>query len=137
MDYRKLANIVVAVFVLIRSTGAADEVRNYGETLTQTEVEAALTAEGVGEHFYLTPRDYLNAQPVVIKPYDPVQLRTQAISNLNTDNQATSKLQRAVFLVTLDEINLIRSLLVPAQSPRTVTQFKNAVQNKLTSGAAD
>ncbi len=63
--------------------------------------------------------------------------RASAISELNTGTQPLTKLERAILLVTLDEVNLIRSLLVPAQPPRTITQFKNAVQTKINSGAAD
>lgn len=63
--------------------------------------------------------------------------RAAAITQLNIDPSGNAKVIRAVFLVTLDEVNLIRSLLVPAQPARTMTQFRTAVQNKINSGAAD
>lgn len=68
---------------------------------------------------------------------DPAPLRTQAISELLTDGSPNAKFIRAVLLVILDEINVIRALLPGPPSPRTVTQLKNAVQAKITSGASD
>lgn len=63
--------------------------------------------------------------------------RADAVTQLNTDPSANAKVIRAVFLVTLDEINVIRGLLVPSQPPRTMAQFRTAVANKINSGAAD
>lgn len=63
--------------------------------------------------------------------------RNAAVSNFNSSSDAINKLQRAVVLVILDEINLIRGLLVPSQQPRTIAQLKTAIQNKINSGAAD
>lgn len=88
---------------------------------TPTEMQTALTACQAA----LTPSGILSAQ------------RTGAVNELTNDPTANAKFIRAVFLVELDEINLIRSLLVPSQTPRTVAQFKTAVQNKINSGSAD
>lgn len=44
---------------------------------------------------------------------------------------------RALVLVLLDEINVIRSKLVPALTPRTIAQLKTAVRNKIDAGDAD
>lgn len=63
--------------------------------------------------------------------------RTQAIGELTSGTQPLTKLQRAILLVILDEINVIRGLLVPSQIARTAVQFRNAVQAKINSGAAD
>lgn len=61
--------------------------------------------------------------------------RTAAINDLLTDPSPLSKLDRAILLVVLDEVNVIRTQL--ALASRTVAQFKTAVQTKLNSGAAD
>jgi hypothetical protein len=68
---------------------------------------------------------------------DPIPLRTNAISLLNTDTSPNSKFVRAVLLVVLDEINVIRALLPGPPAARTIAQLKTAIQNKLNSGAAD
>lgn len=64
-------------------------------------------------------------------------LRAGAITALLTDTSVNSKFIRAVLLVLLDEVNVIRTLPALAQSPRTVAQFKTAIQNKINAGAAD
>lgn len=68
---------------------------------------------------------------------DPTPSRNAAAAQLLTGISDQNKLDRAVLLVILDEINTIRALPSLAQSPRTAAQLKTAIQNKLTSGAAD
>jgi hypothetical protein len=72
-----------------------------------------------------------------VVPYDHGTARTDAVSRFVNDPSPDTKLLRAILLAILDEVNVIRGLLVPAQAPRTAAQFRTAVQNKLTSGAAD
>jgi len=68
---------------------------------------------------------------------DPLPLRTNAITLLNSDSSSNSKFVRAVLLVILDEINVIRALLPGPPAARTIAQLKTAVQSKINSGAAD
>ena len=63
--------------------------------------------------------------------------RADAITALLSDPSHNAKFIRAVLLTILDEINTIRALLVPAQAARTPTQMRNAIQNKINSGASD
>ena len=44
---------------------------------------------------------------------------------------------RALMLVVLDEINVIRSKLVPILTPRTMAQLKTAIATKIDAGEAD
>jgi hypothetical protein len=44
---------------------------------------------------------------------------------------------RAFMLVVLDEINIVRARLVPAQAARTKLQLRNAVQSYINDGSAD
>jgi hypothetical protein len=64
-------------------------------------------------------------------------LRSQAGSELTASTHPLTVLQKAILMTVLDEINTIRSLLIPAASARTGAQFKNAVQNKITGGQGD
>lgn len=68
---------------------------------------------------------------------DNTPIRAQALAQFLTSTAPSDKLLRAVLLVILDEVNVIRALPALAQTPRTVNQFKSAVQTKLNSGAAD
>lgn len=68
---------------------------------------------------------------------DPAGPRTDAINLLLSDPSSNSKFIRAVLLVILDEINVIRALLPGPPAPRTAAQFKTAIQNKINSGVAD
>lgn len=127
------------IYVLVHAANG-DSVRAYqGQTIEM--IQSSLSSEGkTGD--VITQADYdafvLAHTPAPLTPTELIaSLRATAIDDLNTGAQPATKLQRAVFLVTLDEINLIRGLLVPAQPPRTITQFKNAVQAKINSGAAD
>lgn len=74
-------------------------------------------------------------------PLTPAQIlaveRAGAIGELLTGTQPLTKLERAILLVILDEVNVIRALLPGPPAPRTITQFKNAVQAKINAGAAD
>src|ERR1051325_9363553 len=49
------------------------------------------------------------------------------------DRYNSGKLERAIALTMLDQINLVRSKLVPALPPITVAQLKTAIENKLDS----
>lgn len=64
-------------------------------------------------------------------------LRSGALDNLNTSPDSVSKLQRAILMVILDEINVIRALLPGPPAQRTIAQMKTAIQNKINAGAAD
>lgn len=127
------------IYVLVHSIDG-DSVRAY-EGQPSSVISTLLTAEGKTGDFITQQQfeDFIVAHTP--PPPTPAEIlstqRAQAIDDLNAGAQPATKLQRAVFLVTLDEINVLRSLLVPAQPPRTVTQFKNAVQAKINSGAAD
>lgn len=63
--------------------------------------------------------------------------RASAISSFLSDTSGNAKVLRAVMLVLLDEVNVIRALLSGPPAARTATQFRTAVQNKINSGAAD
>lgn len=111
------------------------------EGMDAATVTALLTQAGIPFDLIdaATFRNFLAAhQPV---PQTAAQLlafeRTQAVNELTVGTQALTKLQRAILLVILDEINVIRGLLVPSQVARTPAQFKSAIQAKINSGAAD
>lgn len=53
------------------------------------------------------------------------------------DKNPIDKVVRALMLVILDEINLIRSKLSPALAARTAANIKTAMVNKLRDGSAD
>lgn len=72
----------------------------------------------------------------VITP-DHTQPRVDAINELLVDFSGNAKFIRAVLLVILDEVNVIRGLLSPAQPARTVAQLRTAIQNKINAGSAD
>lgn len=128
------------IYVLVHSTGNPDTVRQY-DGQSQATIASLLAGESKTGDFITQQQyqDFIIANtPAPLTPAElTASLRATAIDDLNTDPQPGSKLQRAVLLVTLDEINVIRGLLVPAQNPRTIAQFKNAVQSKINSGAAD
>src|SRR3954469_10785963 len=63
--------------------------------------------------------------------------RVGAVTQMNADASANSKFIRAVLLVILDEVNVIRGNFAPALAARTPAQLKTAIQNKINSGAAD
>jgi len=63
--------------------------------------------------------------------------RAAAITELLSDTSPNAKFIRAVLLVILDEINVIRALLPGPPAARTIAQLKTAVQNKINAGTAD
>jgi hypothetical protein len=87
------------------------------------------------------------------------ELRGGAVTQLNTDPSSNAKVIRAVFLVALDEINVLRQrdrdraddvaaattfanlktrwAARASMDDRTIQQFKNAVENKISTGASD
>lgn len=62
-------------------------------------------------------------------------LRSWALTDLLTSKDSKAVLMRAILLVVLDEVNVIRTQL--GLQARTAAQFRTAVQNKINSGAAD
>ena len=68
--------------------------------------------------------------------WDLQQTRGTAVNNLGVTVDVYMLL-RALMLVLLDEVNLIRSLLVPAQTARTAAQVRTAITNKINAGNAD
>lgn len=93
---------------------------------------------------YLTAHPDLTVQEVdqvtfdaSIVVVDPAPSRTAAITELLTGTTDEAKLNRAILLVILDEVNVIRALLPGPPAARTVAQLKTAIQNKLNAGTAD
>lgn len=80
-------------------------------------------------------------QPVMDSDTTPAAItavqRAGALTQFLSDPAPTSKLERAILLVILDEVNVIRALLPGPPAPRTITQFRAAVQAKINAGAAD
>lgn len=90
---------------------------------------------------------------------DPIPSRTTAVDLFMNDPQATAKVERAVILTIIDELNNIRQWLTALKAAnntattyatlktgisglsnmpdRTSAQAKTAVQNKITAGDAD
>jgi len=64
-----------------------------------------------------------------------LKLRAAAKAALDDAEERTYLLVRALALVTLDEINLLRGQ--HSLAPRTATQLRNAIKNKLDNGDAD
>lgn len=62
--------------------------------------------------------------------------RTEA-KTIILDQESRGAVLRAIALVMMDEINLIRAKLTPPLPLRTASQIKTAIQNKLDSGGAD
>lgn len=153
--------ILPAIFVLVQSP-SGDSVRAY-EGHSQEAILSLLQSEGkTGE--FITQQQYEAAiaasTPPILTPTEIlVAERSSATQELNVGTFPATKLQRAVLLVALDEINLLRqrdrdrSIDVaaatsladlktrwaarPSLADRTITQFKNAVQTKINSGASD
>lgn len=91
--------------------------------------------------------------------FDHTATRADAVTELLNDNSGNAKVIRAVFLVALDEVNLLRQRDVDravdvaastsladlktrwaarnALADRTAAQFRNAVQAKINAGSAD
>ncbi len=116
-------------------------IQQSGETIKATWTDGQPVDQLLqGKTYQIVSKAVFDATPGPT-PLTPEQitasLRLSAIDELLNGTQPLTKVERASYLVILDEINLIRSLLVPSQSPRTITQFKTAVQNKITSGTAD
>ncbi|GEM_PF-3605118 len=65
-----------------------------------------------------------------------LQDRTFALSNL-AHSKPDYKLLRAVVLVVMDEINILRAAVVPSLPALTANQIRTAIQNKINTGAAD
>jgi hypothetical protein len=66
--------------------------------------------------------------------WENANARTEAVANL-ANTAASFKLIRSLMLVTLDEINILRS--AASLTPRTINQLRNAIINKLNVGDAD
>lgn len=67
--------------------------------------------------------------------YEEQAARTPASAALDVTGDPLQVLLRAVVLVVLDEINTLRSAL--SLTPRTATQVRNAIKNKISAGSAD
>src|SRR4029077_16436241 len=80
-------------------------------------------------------------QPVMDSDTTPAFIlnsqRTDAIAQFTTDPSGISKLNRAILLTLLDQLNIIRAALPVPLGAITPAQAKTAIQNKLNSGAAD
>ena len=63
--------------------------------------------------------------------------RNSAVNELLNGTTDRDKLNRAILLAILDQMNVIRSKLVPPLPAITIPQAKQAVQDKLNTGAAD
>jgi hypothetical protein len=118
-----------------------------GERAVSYEGMDAATITGLVQQFGF-PFDFIEqaAYDAFVEAHKPVpptpaqiiaSFRSAAASELTASSQPLSVLQKAILAVILDEINTIRGLLVPAATPRTVAQFKNAIQNKITGGQGD
>lgn len=98
--------------------GSASNVRrHYRAGASQTSAEAVITGW-----------DWTSAGQTVT-------LRDRAVNLLDLDPNSPQKLLRALALVTLDEINILRT--AASLTPRTVAQLKTAIRGKLTAGDAD
>lgn len=93
---------------------------------------------------YLSARPGWTAQEVDATAFDAAVVvtdqtgsRTDAIALLLNSNASDAKFIRAVLLVILDEINVIRALLPGPPASRTVAQMRTAIQSKINSGVAD
>jgi hypothetical protein len=62
-------------------------------------------------------------------------LRSAAIRIISTEADGQAKVLRAVLLVIMDELNILRNL--HSLPPRIATQIKTAVQQKINSGDSD
>jgi hypothetical protein len=90
-------------------------------------------------------REYLAwvAAGGIVIPADPLPtpaeitalLRTQAINIMNLNTDAQAKILRAILLVIMDELNILRAL--HSLAPRVASQIKTAVQAKINSGDSD
>lgn len=77
--------------------------------------------------------DYIAAPAVLQRSKDAA--RAQAILNYANGPEGMRVLLRAVALVVLDEINILRS--AASLAPRTAGQIKTAITNKINAGTAD
>lgn len=116
---------VPAVDYLVRVSGADDHIAFWNPALGAQPSEGALATTQASAP-YLT---YISA-PAVLQ-----RKRDAAAADLDSDATAEGRKIRAVLLVALDEINILRS--AAGLSARTANQLRNAVKNKITSGDAD
>jgi len=66
---------------------------------------------------------------------EKTKTRSSAITSLGKVDDQAGQLLRALALVVLDEVNILRSQ--HALAPRTANQIKTAIQNKITNKDAD
>lgn len=121
---------------LVKDAGAVvRDKQAYGGDETKADAQiATFLALHSGWTVQEVSQGVFDSTPVV---FDQVVPRSEAINLLNLDGSASSKFVRAVLLVILDEVNVIRALLPGPPAPRTANQLKTAIQNKLNSGVAD
>jgi len=109
----------------------------------QPIVTQLLTDMGATNIQFITEAEYIAATTAAsISPAQAAadylaQCRASAITQLLTETGFNAKNIRAVLMVILDEINVIRALLPGPPAPRTITQLKTAITNKINSGASD
>ena len=75
--------------------------------------------------------------PAADAAWDRDQQRTVAKAVITSLSTPCSKSLRAVLLLLLDELNLLRAAVVPPLPARTMTQLRNAIGTKIDSGGAD
>jgi hypothetical protein len=77
------------------------------------------------------------AAQVPLTPAQVLATTSAIVSGSLVSNDPVNEQFKAFILVLLDEINLIRSLLVPSQGARTAAQLKAAIITKINVGLAD
>lgn len=84
-----------------------------------------IRAMTVGEIAALPAQRLLDAHPVLVAELT------------STAAERQTKLLRALVLIMLDEINILRAAAVPVLPPRTKAQLVTAMTNKINAGSAD
>lgn len=165
MHQRKEATLILVLlttFVLVTSPGGEQHVRTY-EGQSQATIQNLLTSEGKTGAFITAQQyaDFIEAhKPPPLTPEQILaDLRLNAIRLLSTDTAPHPKLIRALLLILLDEINVLRQRDVDrsadvaaattladlktrwaartALNARTATQLRTAIENRINSGDAD
>jgi hypothetical protein len=75
--------------------------------------------------------------PAVVAAAKNLTDRTQASDRFVSGIDLEAKALRALALIVMDEINILRAAVVPSLPARTLAQLKTAFTNKLTAGTAD
>lgn len=157
----QISATLFALFVIIHDP--AGDYAAFYDGMSQATVASLITQTGKTFNFVDQPTYeafVLAHQPAPLTPAELLALqRADAVNYLNKDPQAVSKLQRAILLVIMDELNILRQrdrdratdvaaalslsdlkvrwALRSTLTDSTATQAKTAVENKLNSGASD